>query len=178
MKYLKNQKARQSFPQMERYGPRKITKANKMELLSQVVVAFVMRARDGQRRGENLLLNFPHKNRNLTCELCSQEPKTTLDRRTPIDIHPRLHVLNSRLSRKTSSPTFVSLRTATSHRSSLPHIRTGFFICVRAICVSGLVLMLATSSLSHSTTRSLQKSHDDAALCNFLPQAHRGPDVE
>ena len=48
VKYLRNQKAKQSFLRMQRYGPYRITDADEMERLSRIIVAFVMRAGDGQ----------------------------------------------------------------------------------------------------------------------------------
>jgi hypothetical protein len=48
VKYLKNQSARQSFLRMQRYGPYQIASADDMTELSQIIVAFVMRARDGR----------------------------------------------------------------------------------------------------------------------------------
>jgi hypothetical protein len=48
VKYLKNQKAKQSFLQMQRYGPYKVTDADDVARLSLILVTFIMRARDGQ----------------------------------------------------------------------------------------------------------------------------------
>jgi hypothetical protein len=48
VKYLKNQKAKQSFLRMQRYGPHNVDNANEVEELSRIIVAFVMRARDGK----------------------------------------------------------------------------------------------------------------------------------
>jgi len=47
VKYLRNQKAKQSFLRMQRYGPYQVANAGDMKRLSQVIVAFVMRAKDG-----------------------------------------------------------------------------------------------------------------------------------
>jgi hypothetical protein len=43
VKYLRNQKAKQSFLQMQRYGPYNVDDAYDVEQLSQIIVAFVMR---------------------------------------------------------------------------------------------------------------------------------------
>jgi hypothetical protein len=48
VKYLRNQKAKQSFPRMQRYGPYRISNAGEMERLPRIIVAFVVRAGDGQ----------------------------------------------------------------------------------------------------------------------------------
>jgi hypothetical protein len=48
VKYLRNQKAKQSFLRMQRYGPYRISSARNMERLSQIIVAFVTRAMDGR----------------------------------------------------------------------------------------------------------------------------------
>jgi hypothetical protein len=48
VKYLRNQRAKQSFLRMQRYDPYRITNAGEMEMLSQIIVAFVRRARDGR----------------------------------------------------------------------------------------------------------------------------------
>jgi hypothetical protein len=48
VKYHQNQKAKQSFLRMQRYGPCKVTNADDMEKLSRIIVAFVMRAMDGR----------------------------------------------------------------------------------------------------------------------------------
>jgi hypothetical protein len=48
VKYLKNQRARQSFLRMQRYGPYRIADAGEVKMLSQIIVAFVRRAGDGR----------------------------------------------------------------------------------------------------------------------------------
>lgn len=48
VKYLKGEEwERQSFLRMQRYGPCEIADADDMAQLARVIVAFVMRARDG-----------------------------------------------------------------------------------------------------------------------------------
>jgi hypothetical protein len=48
VKYLRNQRAKQSFLRIQRYDPYRITNAGEMEMLSQIIVAFVRMARDGR----------------------------------------------------------------------------------------------------------------------------------
>jgi hypothetical protein len=48
VKYLKDQKAKKSFLRMQRYGPYNVGNASEVQELSQIIVAFVMRARDGR----------------------------------------------------------------------------------------------------------------------------------
>ena len=48
VKYLKGERAPQSFLRMQRYGPYRIADAGEVKMLSQIIVAFVRRARDGR----------------------------------------------------------------------------------------------------------------------------------
>jgi hypothetical protein len=48
VKYIKNRKAKPSFLRMQRYGPYRVDNAGEVEMLSRIIVAFVLRARDGQ----------------------------------------------------------------------------------------------------------------------------------
>jgi len=48
VKYLKGERAPQSFLRLQRYGEYRVDNAVEMAQLSQIIVAFIMRARDGQ----------------------------------------------------------------------------------------------------------------------------------